>query len=87
MAVLTVSEAAGRWKVDRPVADGVLKFLLSRGLVKEGGTRPAERGFGKPSKLYEVPDTVTLDLTAGAASGPVSEGSVLMELRNSLLVP
>ena len=34
-----------------------------------------------------TPDTVTLDLTAGAASGPVSEGSVLMELRNSLLVP
>ena len=60
--VMTIAEFAKAHGTDVAVAGGVIKFLVGKGLVKEAGKRPAERGFGRASNLYEIPNTVTLEL-------------------------
>ena len=60
--VLTIAEFATANGVEYPVAAGTIKFLVAKGLVKEAGSRSIEGKKGKPSQLFDVPDTVTLEL-------------------------
>jgi hypothetical protein len=58
-SVKELAESAG---VDYAVAGGLVKFLESRGIAKLVEQRKREDGRGKPTNIYEVPETVTVEL-------------------------
>jgi predicted SprT family Zn-dependent metalloprotease len=61
---VTAKELAEKMGVEYAIAAGFLKLMVAQGVAKEVEKRPAERGFGKPSNVYEMPaDTVTISLT------------------------
>lgn len=62
--VLTVNEFANRIGVEYVIASSVLKYLVITGDVQTVGSRKTATGKGKPSILYEVPDTVSLNLVS-----------------------
>lgn len=62
--ILTTNEFAALHEVDYAVAAGTLKFLLAKGIVTEAGSRPNPTGKGKPSALFNVPETATVTLKA-----------------------
>lgn len=59
----TTQEFADQVGVDYLTASGILRFLKETGVAKEVEKRPAKGGRGKPSSVYEVPLTVTLDFS------------------------
>lgn len=59
---MTVADFAEQHNVDYAVASGFIKFLEVKGLVKENGNKPSATGKGKPSKLYDIPNQIILDL-------------------------
>jgi len=65
--VMTITEFATAQGVDYAIAAGTIKFLTAKGLVKEAGSRSIEGKKGKPSALFDIPDTVTLELVKKVA--------------------
>lgn len=56
----TIKELAALIEEDYQTTAGLIKFLLKGGMVKEVGSKPADGGRGKPSKIYEIPNEVEL---------------------------
>ena len=61
---MTVKQEAAMLDVDYLMASNLIRFLEKRGDVKVVGKRPSLSGKGKPSKLYELPESVTIDFRA-----------------------
>jgi predicted transcriptional regulator len=60
----TINQLAKKMNCDRQLVYGLIKFLEHRGLAKEVGKEKASGGRGKPSIVYEVPDTVNFKMVA-----------------------
>jgi hypothetical protein len=58
----TTQEFADRIGVEYLTAAGALRFLKELGIAHEAGKRKTATGRGKPSTVYSVPLTVTLNL-------------------------
>lgn len=59
---LTAKELSDRLGVDYVVVSSVLRFLVQKGYAAEVGSQKSPSGKGKPSIVYEVPESVTLNL-------------------------
>ena len=59
---ITAKELSEKHGVDAVVANSVLRFLAQKGIAKISETRPSASGKGKPTNVYEMADSVTLDL-------------------------
>jgi len=55
MVTGTTQELAIKMGCDYTTALQVLKYLATKGIVRNAGTRPAARGKGKGSMLFSVP--------------------------------
>lgn len=64
MARLDTKQVADRLGVSYVVAAGLVKHLVDSGSATLVEKRKAESGLGKPTRIYEIADTVTLSLTA-----------------------
>ena len=70
MARLDTKQVADRLGVSYVVAAGLVKHLVDSGLAtlvekrKNEKTEKNPAGLGKPTRIYEIADTVTLSLTA-----------------------
>jgi hypothetical protein len=61
----SIKEFGEKHKVDYPTAQGVIKYLVAKGLAHACGTRKAAgSGKGKPTNVYDVPKEVQLKLVA-----------------------
>lgn len=60
----TIKVLADQLDVDYPVAAGLVKLLVAKGIATVSGKQPAASasGKGKPSTIYEIPDQFTLSL-------------------------
>lgn len=58
----TTKEFAERLNLDYAIASGVLRFLELKGHAKMVGVRPNLSRKGKGSKVYDIPEQVTLNL-------------------------
>jgi hypothetical protein len=68
---VTANQLAKQLGVEYVVAASLLKLAVSTGQGEEAGKlKTSLTGKGKPSTVYEVPDVLTISLTASA---PVSE--------------
>ena len=57
----TVAQFAEKQGIDYVLASGLIRYLEAKGIAKKGGQQPPKGGKGKPSTLYVVPTTVTLN--------------------------
>jgi len=63
MRKVTVNQLAAQLGVEYVVAASLLKLLVSQGAATEAGKiKTSLSGKGKPSTVYEIPDTFTLNL-------------------------
>ena len=58
---VTVNDLAKRLGVDYPVASALLKLMVNEGAASEVGKRPNSTGKGKPSTIFEIPESFTID--------------------------
>ncbi len=70
--IVTTKELADVLGVDYGHAAGFLAVLEKHGQVSISGKRPPPGGKGKPSILYDVPGSVTLQLTRNLPGNSVS---------------
>lgn len=49
-------------KSDYQSIQGLLKLMESKGMAKQVGKEPTKTGKGKPSIIWELPNTLTLTL-------------------------
>lgn len=63
---VTVSSLATQLGVDYGVANSLLKYMQLKGVAKEVD-KVKTSGKGKPSTVYEIPETFTIDLSAKKA--------------------
>lgn len=66
----TTNEFAAKAGIDYQAAVGTLKFLVARGIAVKVSNRKNITGKGKPSAVFEVPLTFTIDLTVAAPVAP-----------------
>ena len=52
----TLDEIADELDIDHAVSDGLIKFLIEKGLARFRGERPSPSGRGKGAHVYEVLD-------------------------------
>lgn len=64
MARLDTKQVADRLGVSYVVAAGLVKHLVATGQATLVEKRKHESGMGKPTRIYELADTVNLSLTA-----------------------
>lgn len=76
MARLNTKEVADRLGVSYVVAAGLVKHLVSAGKATLADKVKAESGLGKPTRIYEISDSVSLDFTAKATAPVVVEADV-----------
>ena len=76
MARLNTKEVADRLGVSYVVAAGLVKHLVSAGKATLADKVKAESGLGKPTRIYEISDSVGLDFTAKATAPVVVEADV-----------
>jgi hypothetical protein len=72
MARLDTKQVADRLGVSYVVAAGLVKHLVATGQATLVEKRKAESGLGKPTRIYELADSVNLSLAA-TATAPVVE--------------
>lgn len=58
---VTPKELAARMEVEYLAVSGLLKVLVSKDMASHVATRPNPRGKGRGSKIYEMPESVTLE--------------------------
>lgn len=59
---LTINQLATKLGIDYQAAQGFFKLLLAKGLTKEVGKIPSPAGRGKPSIIWEVPVSITIEI-------------------------
>jgi predicted ArsR family transcriptional regulator len=64
MARLNTKQIADRLGVSYVVAAGLVKHLVAAGKATLVEKIKAESGLGKPTRVYELSDSTTLDFTA-----------------------
>jgi hypothetical protein len=62
---VTVKEFAESQGVDVGMANGVLNFLVRKGLSEVVGHRKSTSGKGKAASIYEIPENVQNFLASG----------------------
>lgn len=62
MARLDTKQVAERLGVSYVVAAGLVKYLLDAGQASLVEKRKHDSGLGKPTRIYEIADAVTLNL-------------------------
>lgn len=70
--IVTIKELASSLKVAYPVASALVALMVQYGEAKKVGKRPAATasGKGKPSDVYEIPDSFTVQLSNGETALP-----------------
>lgn len=68
---LTTNQLAENLGVDYPAAQGLIKVLTSKGVVKIAGQQPPKSGKGKPSTIYAFPRSFSINL-GNESHGPLS---------------
>lgn len=58
----TVAELAGKLRVEYVTAAALVKLMVASGGGKEVAKQPAVGGRGKPSVIYELEETYTINL-------------------------
>lgn len=58
---ITVKALASKLDVDYATAGALVKLMEAQGVAKKVGQQPAASGKGKPSTIYEIPPTWTID--------------------------
>ena len=62
MPKMTVKQFAEKNSVESHVANGVIKFLESKEIIKKAGIVPKPEGQrGRSAHIYEFPETVSFD--------------------------
>ena len=74
--IMTVAELADVLKMDKLSVNGFLAVAEALGSVKKVGTRKVEGARGKPSNLFEIPESVTVALITVADEAPVAPVAV-----------
>ncbi len=64
MTRLDTKQVADRLGVSYVVAAGLVKHLVTTGQATLSEKRKAESGLGKPTRIYEFADGLSLNLTA-----------------------
>lgn len=64
MTRLDTKQVADRLGVSYVVAAGLVKHLVTTGQATLSEKRKAESGLGKPTRIYEFADSLSLNLTA-----------------------
>jgi hypothetical protein len=59
---VTSKELAEITGIDPIVTNGFISFLSKRGIIKEAGRKYSVGGRGKPSIVWEIPETLTISL-------------------------
>lgn len=60
---LTATQLGERLGVDYGLASNLIRLAVASGQVSEGEKIPSPSGKGKAATAYELPDTITFDLT------------------------
>jgi predicted ArsR family transcriptional regulator len=64
---VTAKEVADHLGIDYVVASGLMTALVDKGIAKHVENRKHPSGKGKPTRVFEVGQTVTLELFATPA--------------------
>lgn len=82
MIQVTVGDLASRLGVEYATAAALVKLMVATGGGREAGKRAAAGGRGKPSVIYELNETHTINLSPATstpevvtAPAPVSEAA------------
>lgn len=76
MQRVTANQLASQLKVEYVVAASLLKLAVSTGQGKEvGKVKTSLSGKGKPSTVYEIPETLTISLSPVSAPAETTEGN------------
>lgn len=59
---VSTKQLAEKMDIDYPVAAALIKLIVKAGKGKELRKVPAAGGKGKPTTIYELPETVTITL-------------------------
>jgi len=62
MFQVTIKELSERLGIEYQAAQGLVKFLVLMGEAKIIKVRPNPNGKGKGSNVYELPESVTINL-------------------------
>lgn len=65
---LTATELAELLGTDYLTANTLAKFMVSRGAAKEVEKRKSGSGKGKPSTVYELPESFTVEIRRKAVA-------------------
>lgn len=65
---VTAREVADHLGIDYVVASGLMTALCDKGLAKHVENRKHATGKGKPTRVFEVSQKITLELVASAAA-------------------
>lgn len=57
---LTITQFAELNKIEYPMANMIVQYLAQLELAEVVGYQKSSTGKGKPSKIYKIPDEVTL---------------------------
>lgn len=79
MARLDTKQIADRLGVSYVVAAGLVKHLVASGKATVAEKVKAASGLGKPTKVYEVADSVSLDFGTTAVAPVVVDASDVAE--------
>ena len=64
---ITAKEVAEHLGIDYVVASGLMTALVDKGIAKHVENRKHASGKGKPTRVFEVSQTITLELFATPA--------------------
>lgn len=79
MARLNTKDVADRLGVSYVVAAGLVKHLVTAGKATLAEKVKAESGLGKPTRVYEISDSVSLDFTAKTVAPVVVDDTDVAE--------
>lgn len=57
-------QLADKYKLDYIAAQGLVQFLVATGKAKVVAKQKSASGKGKPTEIFEIPETVTLNFAA-----------------------
>jgi predicted ArsR family transcriptional regulator len=68
---ITAKEVAEHLGIDYVVASGLMTALVDKGIAKHVENRKHASGKGKPTRIFEVNQTISLELFATPQNTPV----------------
>lgn len=63
---VTSKELSDITGIDPIVTNGFISFLSKKGIIKEAGQRLSVSGRGKPSIVWDIPETLTFSLSGSS---------------------